>query len=750
MSEDRLSERHKNCLKTVITHFENEDRFLRDRQLRNWKRLKFLWNGFQNIWWSETAHDWRVYDQQMQNETDQSYYDKPVNVFRAYLESIIAALSVTVPPIKCGPDNADNPLDIDTAKAGDKITGLVYKHNDAPLLWIHALFVFATEGLIAAYNYTDEDEKYGTYSEEKYEDEEIETEDKLCPICHQQLSDDSEKYEYDPGEDDVEIKNLMNEGLVLCKNCAQLVDPELRKNKFTVSRITGYTKQPKSRQCIEIYGGLNIKVAGYARKVCETPYLRYAYECHYADAIEEFPQLFDNKSRSFRIGPGEIKGIYDIYEAWARQNPQYFGEYPINNVTVRKYWLRHSAFNVLGNKDDIDALKKRFPDGAKVCLVNDEYVESENQSLDDHWTLAVNPLSDFLVYEPIGNLLVTIQDITNMLVSLVLQTIEHGVPQTFADPSVLNFNAYKNSEVLVGGIFPATPKAGKGLGDAFYEVKTATLSGEVMPFGQKIQELGQLVSGALPSLFGGVSTGGSQTASEYSMSRAQALQRLQNTWKMLNFWWKNIFSKVIPAYIKEMKEDEHYTVPGQNGNYITVAIRMAELQGKLGDIELEASEQLPLTWAQKKDVIEKLMQTNNPEILAALAAPENSGLIASALGLDNFVVPGEADRIKQFEEIEQLLASEPIPGMNGEQEPSVPVDPILDNHQIEAAITRTWLISDTGRQVKVDNPPGYLNVLLHYKAHMLAMMQAQQPQLAPAAPVEPSVNNAGAQNNGEQ
>ena len=45
-----------------------------------------------------------------------------------------------------------------------------------------------------------------------------------------------------------------------------------------------------------------------------------------------------------------------------------------------------------------------------------------------------------------------------ILISLVLQTIEHGIPQTFADPKVLNFNAYRNSEVIPGGIYPATPK----------------------------------------------------------------------------------------------------------------------------------------------------------------------------------------------------------------------------------------------------------------------------------------------------
>ena len=39
----------------------------------------------------------------------------------------------------------------------------------------------------------------------------------------------------------------------------------------------------------------------------------------------------------------------------------------------------------------------------------------ENESLDDHWTLTYNPLSDYIHYDPIGLLLSSVQDITNDL-----------------------------------------------------------------------------------------------------------------------------------------------------------------------------------------------------------------------------------------------------------------------------------------------------------------------------------------------
>src|SRR5436190_21017515 len=101
-----LSDETKRLLKLIVDHCDDEDRGVRDRQIRQWRRLKLLWENVQNTYYSEVAHDWRV-PEGTGGESDQGFYDKPVNVFRAYLESIIAALSVTVPPVTCYPDDAE-------------------------------------------------------------------------------------------------------------------------------------------------------------------------------------------------------------------------------------------------------------------------------------------------------------------------------------------------------------------------------------------------------------------------------------------------------------------------------------------------------------------------------------------------------------------------------------------------------------------------------------------------------------------
>lgn len=774
----KISKEIQDLLKSVVDECDGEDREVRESQIRSWRRYKLLWEGFSRVWYSEVAHDWRIHSESSDGNTNQGAYDKPINVFRAYLESIIAALSINVPPIKCFPDDADNPLDLATAKAGDKISQLIYRHNDVTLLWLHALFIYCTEGMTACYTYSKSDEKYGTYNEPEYLEENEERDITKCANCGEILdeqvaepgslppipnspilpiSPETEINEMGmvpsvPPMNPMDSMNPMEQGMEpepeipldrtdefdpdpdFCPSCQQLLQPTVSRETFIVTKLVGNTTLPKSRVCMEVYGGLHVKIPNYAKKQENCPYLQLSQEINYVDAIEKYDGLdFDKLHNSSGAGEEENHG---------RLSPQYSGEYPENVVTEKITWLRPSAFNFL-NEEDRKVLRKQFPKGCKVTFINELYAAAEAESLDDHWTLTSNPLSDHLHFDPLGSLLTSVQEITDDLNSLTLQTIEHGIGQTFADPAVLNFKAYNETEVLPGGIFPAVPKSGKSLNDAFAELRTATLSAEVMPFANQIQSMAQLVSGALPSLFGGDMAGG-ETASQYSMSRAQALQRLQNTWKMYTSWWKNIFSKAVPLYIKNVKDDERNVEVNDEGNFINTFIRKSELEGKIGRIELEAADNLPLTWAQINDVIMKLLENGNPEIVKIISSPENIPLIHSALGLTDFYVPGEDDVIKQNDEIKELLNSEPIPlpvdeemmmqaqmmGMPPppEEEASIQIDLIYDNHQIEFETIRKWAVSDAGRQAKVDNPNGHRNTLLHGKLHYDQMQLLMQQQ----------------------
>jgi len=618
--------------------------------------------------------------------------------------------------------------------------------------------------MIACYSYSDASEDYGTYQKSKFKDEEVES--YVCPVCQSRIPDEAfaaaEMNEFAPDEDDVNLHSAISEAGPTCIECGVQLDKELQKTKLIIPRMVGFTSEPKSRVCLEVYGGLYVKVANYAKKQCDTPYLDFSYETHYSNALEMYPELREKIPQ----GGWNNSGPNDMYETQGRLNTQYRGEYPTENVTVKNMWLRVSSFNILP-EDDYLRLKRLFPDGAKVVLVNDTCAEYLNESLDDHWTLTHNPMSDFINHEPLGELLTNIQDIINDLISLTLQTIEHGIAQTFADPAVVNFNAQRQIEATPGTLTPTKPVGGnKSISEGFYNLQTASLSPEIFSFYRIIQELGQFVSGALPSLFGGQAGGNSSgTASEYAMSKAMALQRLQTPWKMLTIWWKEIFGKVIPLYMKNMVEDERMVQKDDQGNFINVFIRKAETDGRIGSIELEPDEKLPITDEQQADMIMQIMQLNNEALTAALMSPENIPFVKKVIKIPEFTLPGEDDRQKQYEEIVELVNSAPVAQPIDEMQiaeamqtgiepepielPSVMIDPDVDNHMIEADICRSWLVGDAGRLAKVENPNGYKNVLLHMKAHKVEIARLEMLQLemqSQQQTMQQETQNAGKEN----
>jgi hypothetical protein len=140
----------------------------------------------------------------------------------------------------------------------------------------------------------------------------------------------------------------------------------------------------------------------------------------------------------------------------------------------------------------------------------------------------------------------------------------------------------------------------------------------------------------------------------------------------------------------------------------------------------------------------ELLQNPNPEIVRGLTDPINIRNLNEAIGINTFEIPGEDDRQKQLEEIKLLSMGAPVPDINPEtmqeeMQPSVPIEPLVDAHDVHAAVCRKVLVSERGRQMKQDNPDGYQNILLHMQAHMQLIPPISQPQTpqnqgTPAAP----------------
>ena len=684
---------------TIVDMYRRANKPYRQKKIPEWRKAELYWSGIQRIWWSDADGDWRYPAIAGEAEIDEvgDLNDRTVNIYRAHGESIIAALSVSAPGVRFFPDDAEDEDDIRTAAAYEKIAEIVRRQMNFPMLYIKALFILYQQDYIAGYVYNEQHEDYGFRKEERY----TQVEKLLCPECGTQMEEGvCLECDYDGPSDDIS----------------------------EVSEVDGYDEVPKTRTLLDVFGGTHIDIIPYARKQRELPYLFLTSDVHFSAAVQAFGE--DTEELQLKLF-GSRTGD-DDYERESRLPVDSHSGDDSETVEIRECWVRPWAYYILGEgkMDRLKELKTSYPKGIKATFVNDELVKLEESELDKHWVIAANPLSNSLIGDSLGKGLLPIQDMTSELNELTMQTIEHGIPLEFADSEVIDFDSVNDQDQSPGNVYPAVPRGNRSLADSFHTTQKASLSREVAQFNNYLNISSQFVTGDVPAVHGGPSAG-SKTASEYAQSKQSALQRLGTNHRFLTHWSAQLFNIAARLYVDQLSEDEKY-VSYRSGSYFNVWIRQKDLQGTIGHVEAIGADTLPSSPDQLKETILRLLEMQHPVIEETLFSPENVQILSQAVGFADLTIPGEDDRTKQWAEIHRLVSAEPTvsEGQQDQQETSsVPVDPLLDNHGIEASICASFLKSAEGQDLKDSNPQGYQNVLLHYREHIEHLMEQQEAEM---------------------
>lgn len=742
----------------VLDHYDRQEEFVRITLVKRLRKLMHYWNNLQYLAWDELNHDWKTAEEVIaedpQNDLDPALYAKIVNVYKAHGEILIGALTADTPRVRFFPANADDTEDTMAAKARSRLAELIQKQNRARLLLMKALFVLYNQGMVACYNEQKADYRFGKLEIPEYSETEMMNRDHFCPSCGESFGQEQFPAPQPPAPPQAPVPGQPPQlpmapqqpdpGPVMsqqtCPQCNQMVQPDYQDmGTETVKQQTGVRTEPKNRECLEIYGPLNVKVPVHIKEQSASPYLILETEEHVAYVREIYPEIADKI---------ESSAFPDSYDKEARVPSQYRSDFPRDICTVQRVWFRPWAFNLWIRDgeyvpEELGTIRAECPKGIYAVVINRTIVaEIVEDALDEHWTLSENPLSEILHAEPIGAAMVPLQDITNELANLTLETIEFGIPEVFADSRVIDFDNFSRQESRPGQISPATVPSGGSMQTSFYTIKAATLSREVESFADRIQNVSQFVMGSYPSIYGGTQEGGGGTAKEYELSKASALQRLSLTWTITQEFWCKVIKKAVDSFVKHMKADE-VSVQAKGAGFVNVWIKRAELSGDVGDVEPEISETFPVSWSQKRDVILNLIQMQNEDIAAVIRHPENAGLIANIVGVPELFIPGNDSRDKQLYEISKLIQTEPMemppsPVNPTGMQSSVPIDPELDDNKVEGETCRAWLTSPVGQDAKENNPAGYANVLAHMKEHQQAeQMQAMQAMPPPGASAPP-------------
>lgn len=694
------NEEIEHLLRELVRKAELEDEDIRPAMLMRCKRNTLYFNNIQKIFYDEVARDYRTIDSAISQMEQLGAADdiKTINVYRAFAESLIAALSVQVPNVEFFPDDSEDPNDIETAEAYSKIAELVTKHTQAPLMLIKALTILFNQGVCAAYNFYKTDPAFGTIKTPATTTvKQVPLVDLRCSNCFEMLDSSIPQ--------DLFVPNTP----LQCGNCGATAPglPFVRIDNITETLAAG-EGTPKGRSGFDLFGPTNVKVPLYARNQAGCGYLVLRLEDH----IAKWKTVYSSKAEELKAGGGDTYS----WERWARMPVDYMGSYGPDITTGRFAWFRPWYYNTL-LPEDAAKLFTKYPEGCMVSIIGDVVVDKTHENLDSRWTLTFDPRSDYIHAEPAGNALVPLQDAKNDMFNLGLMSIEFGIPETFAHPKTLNlqkYNSSPNTPGMVSAALPPTP--GSTIADGFHTVKTASLSNEYTEFDRGLDQTAQFVTGAFPSIFGGANTSGSKTATEYTESRARALQRLQLTWQMISTFWSQLMSKCVTDYARNLREDEKYSKK-QNGTFVNVWIKKSSLSGSVGHVEPEINGQLPQSWAQKKDFMMQLIGMQIPEVATILLNPNNTEKLKQLTGMPDFYIPGENDRNKQFTEFYLLSQQQPV----DETTPSIQVDIDVDDHQVHMQVLKNILVDTVGTQLYSTNPAGYQNNILHYRMHEMAL-----------------------------
>lgn len=690
-----IKESIKKSLVFLLDKCELEDLYIRQRMLREAKQLELYWHGFQFIFWDEREQDFRIPThealEELSTREDTKYiYDYVVNVFKAHGLSIIAALSADVPSVPFSPRNPDEIEDVLAAKKAEELGKVIMKANRAKLLFYHALFTLYTNHYVLSYNYYERDKKYGTTDIPNYKKKKIKGNDYFqCEDCGFITEEKPESG--------------------LCKDCAaELTQKEGEEQEQMVQ--DGTKEENLGMSKIRVRGTLNTKIPLWAADQDACGYIIDYYDQHYSYLRYIYPDLRD------KIDEQNSTDNFERIMRMPTLGRLYSDTYLSSLQTLKRVWLRPHMFEML-DKEDAKELKDEYPNGVHFAYIGDTnsidlLAEAEPSNMDDCWTIAKGDLSRAVHGDPLGKPALGLQDVENMVTNLMIESMEHSIPSTFADPEILDFDKYSHQEVVPGAVYPTKEgmSSQKAIGDYFYTLQTSTLPKESVDFDAIVQSKTQFVLGAFPSIFGGPQTEGSKTLGEYQESRSYALQRLSIPYQMLFFWWADTIYKGVKIHIVEMIDEEVHTSQNIDGKYVCVKL-LADYftKGRFNQVIPESAVDLPVSFSQKKSTLQQMIQLNNDTLMQYLFSPENRRITLRYLGMEEFSDMDSNQSIKQMIEIDEM------------QTGPVGIDQFLDDHDIHLRIIKNFASSAYGQEVRKDMPEWYNNMMQHGQLHYQAL-----------------------------
>lgn len=668
-------------------------------------------------------------------------YDYVQNIFRGYGRKFIGAVGLRAPNVKAVPDDPDDDESQKRARTADTAAQILRAKWDIDARNLELAMHLYKSGTTFGYTpYISNAQRYGTTSQPRIESRTVPLGEATfqCSQCGAQTPESQAA----PGQ---------------CPNCGAPFSPQDRIEPQTTEVPEVVGSAAYANGCVEFHlcNIFTVSTPFFVHGLEDTPWLTYEFDEYKGRLLRDYPTLrklgnLDNFSED-----SASAGVGSLVRDTAASPMGVPTPRRITRWRYTRHWLKPEMFESLddnqteakllpwcvdeqGQPSDKlrDGLKRFYPDGLKVTLVQGNLVELEAENLEDVWAYCKPETSEYLFADPLGQDMVQIQDLKNDMLNIAAETLERGLSITFVHPDTVDTEQWTQNQALPAEVIPAVPAVGSSLGDNFFQTEPAKFSEQMMPWMASVVEEAREVIGTTPSVYGG-DDDQSQTAREAEIKKNAALQQLGVPWLMMRRFHAKLHTNGVKQLARWGAGQMRSVKDGAKG-YESLMLNIADL--KEDGWHFEAEEAIPMSWGQMRDLLMFMME-KPPQVLQAFGYnhPMNIAKNQALLGMTGYYTPGLDERDKILEVIGKLkdakVIQKPQPDGSIDFQPTIQPDAFEDDHQLTVDMVKAWCASPEGRRIRESNPDGYANV----RAYGTASMKLLQPPPQPPPPPPPKM-----------
>lgn len=677
------------------------------------------------------------------------------NIYNAYGQIIISALTREVPTPRFRPRDRQNDADITAAEKADKIRKEIEFRNKMIALQAEmARFLYTDGRAIYFSRYMKDGSRFG------YEDkEQEELEEETVPEDEEKISEQERATGEGMPEGDTGIRPTGDE--------VDTAEEEESKPQ----------REPRGREVIEVIGALESKLPIKSDCLAECPYAQVSREIDLQVARARYPDVADNV-KPWSGGPGgdDIDRLARINTRLGVLDNYITTDSAAYDVTEQITWLRTAALLEVPTEEERNSLiKKAGESGLRVIFCGETFCEGRALSMDEQLSLCHALPGDGMHRPGLGDWLIPIQKVYNNDMELADDYLVRGVPAKWMDNTTFNPQKMAEQTNSVGATYGFdAPEDGRGVDQLIFQETAISFPAQLFEMIQYIQgPLAQLLCGATDAMFGGDSAPDDASGVALSIKRDLALGRIGLPWRAIKECVAQVFQQAITCLARN-EEDGHIDLEEDEES---VRIEMSDLNGEFMAY-CEVDENFPESPTQRANRFALVMQdaATNPFLQQLMDSPDNMELIKDGAGLEDLVLPILEAKNKQLGENVILLKGGPLKNPKiGQMKQQIALmvasgDPsqiqqaqqlapqlqqlpplvssvelgYFDDHATELATCVKVLNSPRGRALRngdEEDQAAYQNLLLHAQEHEQAL-KAKQAGQPPQGAKPPSISIA--------